>query len=36
VDGDRLTMDAEGSLFVELADQEIPGALEYSFKGRRQ
>jgi hypothetical protein len=36
VDGDRLTMDAEGSLFVELADQEIPGALEYSFEGRRQ
>lgn len=36
VDGDRLTMDAEGSLFVELADQEIPGTLEYSFKGRRQ
>lgn len=36
VDGDRLTMDAEGTLFVELADQEIPGALEYSFKGRRQ
>lgn len=36
VDGDRLTMDAEGSLFVELADQEIPGELEYSFKGRRQ
>lgn len=36
VEGDRLTMDAEGSLFVELADQEIPGALEYSFDGRRQ
>ena len=36
VEGDRLTMDAEGTLFVELADQEIPGALEYSFKGRRQ
>lgn len=36
VEGDRLTMDAEGTLFVELTDQEIPGTLEYSFKGRRQ
>lgn len=36
VEGDRLTMDAKGTLFVELADQEIPGALEYSFKGKRQ
>jgi hypothetical protein len=36
VEGDRLTMEAKGTLFVELADQEIPGALEYSFEGRRQ
>lgn len=36
VDGDRLTMEAEGTLFVALADQEIPGELEYSFEGKRQ
>jgi hypothetical protein len=36
VDGDQLTMDAEGTLSMELADQQIEGEIEYSFKGKRE
>jgi len=34
--GDRLSMDAEGTLSVTLADDELEGKLSYSFKGKRQ
>lgn len=34
--GDRLSMEAEGTLSVALADEELDGNLSYSFKGRRQ
>jgi hypothetical protein len=36
VEGDRLTMDAEGTLSLALPDQELDGKLTYSFKGERQ
>jgi hypothetical protein len=36
IDGDRLKMDAEGTLSVALPDQELDGELTYSFKGERQ
>jgi len=34
--GDRLSMDAEGTLSGSLADEEFEGELSYSFKGKRQ
>ena len=34
--GDRLRMDAEGTLSVALPDQDLGGELTYSFKGERQ
>jgi hypothetical protein len=34
--GDRLSMEAEGTLSVTLAEEELDGSLSYSFKGRRQ
>ena len=34
--GDRLSMEAEGTLSVALADEELDGSLSYSFKGKRQ
>lgn len=34
--GDRLKMDAEGTLSVPLPDQELDGQLSYSFQGQRQ
>jgi hypothetical protein len=34
--GDRLRMDAEGTLSVTLGDEELDGDLSYSFKGDRQ
>lgn len=34
--GDRLSMTAEGTLSVALAEQELDGNLSYSFKGKRQ
>jgi hypothetical protein len=34
--GDRLRMDAEGTLSVTLGDEELEGDLSYSFKGDRQ
>lgn len=34
--GDRLSMTAEGTLSVALAEQELEGSLSYSFKGKRQ
>ena len=34
--GDRLRMDAEGTLSVALPDQDLDGELSYSFKGERQ
>jgi hypothetical protein len=34
--GDRLSMTAEGTLSVALAEQELDGKLSYSFKGKRQ
>jgi hypothetical protein len=36
LEGDRLKMDAEGTLSVALPDQQIDGELSYSFKGERQ
>jgi hypothetical protein len=36
LDGDRLTMEAEGTLSVSLPDQELDGQLTYSFEGERQ
>ena len=36
LDGDRLTMVAEGTLSVALPDQELEGELSYSFEGERQ
>jgi hypothetical protein len=36
LEGDRLTMDAEGTLAVSLPDQELDGELTYSFEGERQ
>jgi hypothetical protein len=36
LEGDRLKMDAEGTLSVVLPDQELDGELTYSFKGERQ
>lgn len=36
LDGDALTMDAEGSLNVTLGDQDLEGELSYSFQGTRQ
>ena len=36
VSGDRLSMQAEGTLSATLADQELEGTLTYSFKGDRQ
>jgi len=33
--GDRLSMDAEGTLSVSMADDELEGELSYSFKGKR-
>jgi hypothetical protein len=35
-DGNRLSMDAEGTLRQELADQVLEGELSYTFKGERQ
>ncbi len=34
--GDRLTMEASGTLSLTLADQEVEGDLSYSFNGKRQ
>lgn len=34
--GDRLSMDAEGTLSVALAEDQLDGKLSYSFKGKRQ
>jgi hypothetical protein len=34
--GDRLSMDAEGTLSVALAEDQLEGQLSYSFKGKRQ
>jgi hypothetical protein len=34
--GDKLSMDAEGTLSVALAEEELDGDLSYSFKGKRQ
>jgi len=34
--GDRLEMDAEGTLSLSLPDQELDGQLTYSFEGERQ
>ena len=34
--GDRLSMVAEGTLSVALAEEELDGDLSYSFKGKRQ
>jgi hypothetical protein len=34
--GDRLSMEAEGTLSVALAEEELDGSLSYSFKGKRQ
>jgi hypothetical protein len=36
LNGDRLSMDAEGKLSVAMAEEELDGALSYSFKGKRQ
>ena len=36
LDGDRLKMDAEGTLSVSLPDQDLDGQLTYSFEGKRQ
>lgn len=36
VSGERLTMEAEGTLSVVLGEQELSGDLEYSFEGERQ
>jgi len=36
LNGDRLSMDAEGSLSVAVGDDELDGDLSYSFKGKRQ
>jgi hypothetical protein len=36
LNGDRLSMSAEGTLSVALADEELDGDLSYSFKGKRQ
>ena len=36
LDGDRLKMDAEGTLSLSLPDQDVDGLLSYSFKGERQ
>jgi hypothetical protein len=36
LDGDQLTLDAEGTLAVTMADQELEGELSYSFTGKRQ
>ena len=34
--GDRLKMDAEGTLSVSLPDQDLDGKLSYTFEGKRQ
>ncbi|HKO92985.1 MAG TPA: hypothetical protein VJU61_17640 [Polyangiaceae bacterium] len=34
--GDRLSMEAEGTLSVSLAEDQLDGELSYSFKGKRQ
>lgn len=34
--GDRLSMEAQGTLSVALAEEELDGDLSYSFKGKRQ
>lgn len=36
LDGDRLKMNAEGTLSVSLPDQDLDGQLTYSFEGKRQ
>ncbi len=36
LDGDRLKMDAEGTLSLSLPDQELEGELTYTFTGERQ
>ena len=36
LEGDRLKMDAEGTLSVSLPDQDLDGQLTYSFEGERQ
>jgi hypothetical protein len=36
LDGDRLKMDAEGTLSVSLPDQDLDGQLTYTFEGKRQ
>jgi len=36
VEGDKLRMDAEGTLSVALPDQELDGDLTYTFEGDRQ
>lgn len=36
LEGDALTMDAEGSLNVSLGDQDLEGELSYTFQGTRQ
>jgi hypothetical protein len=35
LDGDELTLDAEGTLTETIADQEVEGELSYSFTGQR-
>jgi hypothetical protein len=36
IEGDRLRMDAQGTLSVALPDQELDGEVTYTFKGERQ
>jgi hypothetical protein len=36
LEGDRLKMDAQGTLSVALPDQELDGEVSYTFKGERQ
>jgi hypothetical protein len=36
LEGDRLSLNAAGTLAVDLGDQDIGGELSYSFKGERQ
>jgi hypothetical protein len=36
LDGDRLKMNAEGTLSVSLPDQDLDGQLTYSFEGKRE
>jgi hypothetical protein len=36
LDGDRLSMNAEGTISLALPDQELEGELSYTFEGERQ